>query len=88
MQRIGQRVVDDVDLGVVDHVVVGADDPFDAVLVGENLGPLRIARRDGDQSVTQLAAGPTMASSAIRDAPSTPIRRLMPAAAARRTTSL
>ena len=40
MQRVRQRVVDDVDLGVVDRVLVGGDDPFDTVVVGERRGPL------------------------------------------------
>ena len=58
VQRVGQRVVDDVHLGVVDHVLVRGDDPLDAVLVGEHRGPLGIPRRHRDQSVTEFGGGP------------------------------
>ena len=78
MKRVRQRVVDDVYLGIADHVGIRRQNPFHAVFLSEVLGALRIPRGDRDQPVPQVLAGPTMASSAIRDAPRTPIRRVMP----------
>ena len=58
VQRIGQRVVHDVDVGIIDHFVVGRQNAFHAVLFGEQLRPLRVTRRDGDQPVAQLVCRP------------------------------
>ena len=58
VHRIGQRVVHDVDLGVIDHLIVGRQNALHAVLFGEQLRPLGVTRRDGDQSVSQLLRGP------------------------------
>jgi len=54
VQRIGQRVVHDVDFGIIDHFVVGRQNAFHAVLFGEQSRPLRVTRRDGDQLVAQV----------------------------------
>src|SRR6476469_6024680 len=54
VQRIRQRVVDGIDFRVGDHLGVGAQNTFDTVLFGEELGTASIACGDGNQPVTQL----------------------------------
>ncbi len=48
VQRIRQRIVDNVEAGIIDKIVVGRDHSRDPVSVGEFARPLRIARRDRD----------------------------------------
>ena len=69
MQRIRQRVVDGVDLGVRDDVLVGRQNALDAVFFGEGLGAPRIACGDGHQPVAELRRRADDGESAIRDAP-------------------
>ena len=57
MQRRWQGVVDDVDLGIGQHLGVGAQGPLDAVPRGELLGPLGVAGGDGDQPVAGRLRG-------------------------------
>ena len=74
MQRVRQRVVDDLDLRVVQQRGVGVDDPLDTVPGRERLGARPVAGGDGDEPVAgRLRAGPISESSVIRAAPSTPI---------------
>ncbi len=54
MQRIRQRVVDCVHLGVSNHVGVGRQNAFDTVLFGEHLGAAPVAGCDGDQPMAEL----------------------------------
>ena len=53
VQRVGQRVVDHLDLGVVDEGLIVVDDTLDTVLAREHLGPAAIAGGDRDQAVAQ-----------------------------------
>ena len=55
VQPVGERVVDGVDVRVGDHGGVGVQDPGDAVLAGEGLGPGAVAGRHGGD---HGAAGP------------------------------
>jgi hypothetical protein len=73
MKRVGQRVVDDVHLGVGDQVGVGIHHPLHPVSAGEGFRSAAVPGHR-DQTVTP-AAGEITASSAMREAPSTPIRR-------------
>ena len=50
VQAVGQRVVDHLDVRVVDDVLVGGVHPLDAVLLGEGRSTLGVARGDGHQS--------------------------------------
>ena len=58
VQRVGQRVVHDVDLGIVDNVGVGRQNAFHAVLFGERLRAPGIARCNRNEPVTKLVGGP------------------------------
>ena len=51
VQRVGQRVVDRLDLRVGQQVLVGLVDPLDAVLLRERGGPLRVAGGHGHEAV-------------------------------------
>ena len=48
VQGVRQRVVDRVDLAIVEQLVVAAVHPRDAVLAGEAAGSIEVARRDRD----------------------------------------
>ena len=58
VQDIGQRVVHDVDLGIVDNVGVARQNTFHTVLFGERLRALGIARCHRNEPVTKLVGGP------------------------------
>jgi hypothetical protein len=58
VQRVRQWVVDDVDLGIVDHVVVRRQSTFHAVLLGEDLSPSSVACGDRHQPMPQFVGGP------------------------------
>ncbi len=74
MKRVGQRVVDDVHLGVGDQVGVGIHYPLHPVSAGEGFRTAAVTGGHRHDPVTP-AAGEITASSAMREAPSTPIRR-------------
>jgi hypothetical protein len=57
VEAVGQRVVDDLDLGVGDHVGIGADDPLDPVGGGERPGTRPVAGGHRDQAVAGGAGG-------------------------------
>jgi hypothetical protein len=73
MKRVGQRVVDDVNLGVGDQVGIGIHHPLHPVSAGEGFRSAAVTGRHRHDPVTP-AAGEITASSAMREAPSTPIR--------------
>jgi hypothetical protein len=73
MKRVGQRVVDDVHLGVGDQVGVGIHYPLHPVSAGEGFRTAAVPGSHRHDPVTP-AAGEITASSAMREAPSTPIR--------------
>ena len=50
VEAVGQRVVDDLDLGVGEHVGVAAGDPLDPVPGGEGLGARPVAGRHPHQA--------------------------------------
>src|SRR4029450_5982166 len=57
VEAVGQRVVDALDLGVGEHVGVGADDPLDPVGGRERLGARPVAGGHRDQGVAGGAGG-------------------------------
>jgi hypothetical protein len=57
VQRVGQRVVNDVDLRIVDDVLITVENPLNAVLLGELLGPRPISCRHGHQAVAEFGRG-------------------------------
>jgi hypothetical protein len=57
VEAVGERVVDDLDLGVANHVGVGVQHPLDAVAGGEGFGPAPVAGGDGDEAVAGGAGG-------------------------------
>jgi hypothetical protein len=58
VQRVRQRVVDDLDLGIGDQLGVRPDDALDAVPRRERLGPGPVAGGDRDEPVTRGPRGP------------------------------
>ena len=55
---VRQRVVHDINHGIVDDVGIRRQSPFHAMLFGERLCPQRVTRGDGDQPVPQFLRGP------------------------------
>ena len=51
VEAVGERVVDDLDLGVGHHVGVGVRHPLDSVAGGEGLGTAPVASGDRDETV-------------------------------------
>jgi hypothetical protein len=57
VEAVGERVVDDLDLGVGRHVDVGIQHPLDAVGGSEGLGPAPVAGGDRDDAVAGGVGG-------------------------------
>ena len=57
VQPVGQRVVDGVDVGVVDQLLVAAEHPGDPLLAGELLRPLAVPGGHGDDHRRLRSAG-------------------------------
>ena len=57
MQAVRKRVLDRLDLRVVDHFLIRVQDPFDVSVLGELLGSVPIAGGDRHQSMSSVACG-------------------------------
>ena len=57
MKRVGQRVVDDVHLGVGDQFGIGIHHPLHPVAAGERFRTTTVTGRHGDETVTQCCGG-------------------------------
>ena len=57
MKRVGQRVVDDVNLGVGDQVGVGVHHPLHPVAAGERLRTATVTGRHRDDAVPERRGG-------------------------------
>jgi hypothetical protein len=54
VEAVGQWVVHDLHLRVVDHLAVAVMDPLDVILSRVHFGPLPVAGRNRDEPVPQL----------------------------------
>ena len=57
MERVGQRVVDDVNLGVGDQVGIGIHHPLHPVAAGERLRTATVTGGHGDETVPERRGG-------------------------------